>query len=180
MSEEIKEIWIQATGEKEIEEYSEPVRKLYDCITNLQKNYDRIYTENCKLREKHNITDISLLDENYKIQQENERLKEKVDKQYNAIVEKDNMLSNRYGVIEHLSIENKSLKTTIKDLKETGSIIRDFQDFQDYKSRIDKVTNEINRIIEIIQEQPSKDKKDALWILDRLDGLLRIVGGDKE
>lgn len=33
----------------------------------LEENYDRIYNENCKLREEHNITDISLLDENYKL-----------------------------------------------------------------------------------------------------------------
>lgn len=36
---------------------------ILDCITNLQQNYERIYNENCKLREEHNITDISLLDE---------------------------------------------------------------------------------------------------------------------
>ena len=33
----------------------------------LEENYDKIYNENCKLREEHNITDISLLDENYKL-----------------------------------------------------------------------------------------------------------------
>ena len=33
----------------------------------LKENYDKIYNENCKLREEHNITDISLLDENYKL-----------------------------------------------------------------------------------------------------------------
>ena len=34
----------------------------------LEENYDRIYNENCILREKHNINDIGLLDENYKLQ----------------------------------------------------------------------------------------------------------------
>lgn len=38
-----------------------------------KENYDRIYAENCKLREEHNINDISLLDENY-------RLKKGIDK----------------------------------------------------------------------------------------------------
>lgn len=33
----------------------------------LKENYERIYNENCKLREEHNITDINLLDENYKL-----------------------------------------------------------------------------------------------------------------
>lgn len=31
-------------------------------ITNLQENYERIYNENCKLREKQNITDNVLLE----------------------------------------------------------------------------------------------------------------------
>ena len=67
--------------------------KIKDCITNLQQNYERIYNENCKLREQHNITDISILDENYRLQQleqehkkingelreENRRLKELCD-----------------------------------------------------------------------------------------------------
>ena len=79
MNKEIKEIleildgiasgdWIQMLPKE--------ANKLLDYITNLQQNYDRIYNENCKLREEHNITDISLLDENYKLQQENERLKQ--------------------------------------------------------------------------------------------------------
>lgn len=50
------------------------ITNLLDYITNLQRNYDRIYNENCKLREEHSITDINLLDENYKLQQEIERL----------------------------------------------------------------------------------------------------------
>ena len=35
----------------------------------LKENYERIYNENCILREKHNINDIVLLDENYKLKQ---------------------------------------------------------------------------------------------------------------
>ena len=46
----------------------------------LQENYDRIYAENCKLREEHNINDISLLDENY-------RLKKVIDKAIEYILE---------------------------------------------------------------------------------------------
>jgi len=33
----------------------------------LVENYEKIYNENCKLREEHNISDISLLDENEKL-----------------------------------------------------------------------------------------------------------------
>ncbi len=42
----------------------------------LKENYGRIYNENCKLREEHNITDISLLDENYKLKDNWNKLKE--------------------------------------------------------------------------------------------------------
>lgn len=33
----------------------------------LKAEYERIYNENCKLREQHNINDISLLDENNRL-----------------------------------------------------------------------------------------------------------------
>ena len=42
----------------------------------LKENYERIYNENCILKEKHNINDISLLDENYKIKDNWNKLKE--------------------------------------------------------------------------------------------------------
>ena len=35
----------------------------------LKENYERIYNENCILREKHNINDIDLLDENTKLKE---------------------------------------------------------------------------------------------------------------
>lgn len=36
-------------------------------IERLNKEYERIYNENCKLRENHNINDITLLDENERL-----------------------------------------------------------------------------------------------------------------
>ena len=36
-------------------------------LDRLNKEYERIYNENCKLREEHNITDIKLLDENNRL-----------------------------------------------------------------------------------------------------------------
>lgn len=36
-------------------------------IDRLTKEYERIYNENCKLRENHNINDITLLDENERL-----------------------------------------------------------------------------------------------------------------
>ena len=44
------------------------IMKLQQENKELKENYDRIYNENCILREKHNINDIGLLDENYKLQ----------------------------------------------------------------------------------------------------------------
>lgn len=54
----------------------------------LKENYGRIYNENCKLREEHNITDISLLDENYKLKDNWNKLKEwvKMEHREDAIV----------------------------------------------------------------------------------------------
>lgn len=41
----------------------------------LKENYDRIYNENCKLRDNHNITDISLLDKNERLENNWNKLK---------------------------------------------------------------------------------------------------------
>lgn len=51
------------------------------------------------------------------LQQENKQLKEKIDKQYNAIVEKDNMLSNRYGVIEHKQQQLDLYKSVVDEVR---------------------------------------------------------------
>ena len=76
-----------------IEQLLNDNKYLLDCITNLQKNYERIYNENCKLREKHNITDISLLDENNRLQEENEKLK----KELSRIIEIVDLNQYNYG-----------------------------------------------------------------------------------
>ncbi len=46
----------------------------------LKENYEKIYNENCKLRKEHNITDISLLDENYKLKDNWNKLKEYINR----------------------------------------------------------------------------------------------------
>lgn len=46
----------------------------------LKENYDRIYNENCKLREEHNITDISLLDENQQLKKQKDDVVEYIKK----------------------------------------------------------------------------------------------------
>lgn len=55
-------------------------------LDRLNKEYERIYNENCKLREEHNITDIKLLDENERLNNIIEELSKDVDmwnKKYN-------------------------------------------------------------------------------------------------
>lgn len=49
------------------------IKNILRYITNLQKDYERIYNENCKLREQHNINDISLLDELQDYKSRNEK-----------------------------------------------------------------------------------------------------------
>ena len=48
-------------------ELIEEINKKEDEIDRLNKEYERIYNENCKLRENHNINDITLLDENERL-----------------------------------------------------------------------------------------------------------------
>lgn len=72
MNEEIKEILHEldchgVLNGKQDRDLLNYITKLQEEKQKLEKNYDRIYNENCKLREQHNITDISLLDENQKL-----------------------------------------------------------------------------------------------------------------
>ena len=53
----------------QIEVYEQLIEQLQQENQKLKENYERIYNENCILREKHNINDIGLLDENYKLKQ---------------------------------------------------------------------------------------------------------------
>ena len=81
-------------------------------INRLNKEYERIYNENCKLREEHNITDIKLLDEN-------NRLK-------NIIDELEKWLEERtYGMNEiHTykigALEDEVILNKLKALKENN------------------------------------------------------------
>ena len=63
-SKQIKDSYILNLSMVVLDEFE----KLQQENKQLEENYDRIYNENCILREKHNINDIGLLDENYKLQ----------------------------------------------------------------------------------------------------------------
>lgn len=67
---------------KRIIEFKEvTINKLQQENQQLKENYDRIYNENCKLREEHNITDISLLDENQQLKKQKDDAAENIKKQ---------------------------------------------------------------------------------------------------
>lgn len=59
-------------------------------VEQLNKEYERIYNENCKLREEHNITDIKLLDENNRLKNIINELEKWIEehKQYQLISER--------------------------------------------------------------------------------------------
>ena len=72
-------------GEKGNYCYSLPVettKAVIKELNRLNKEYERIYNENCKLREEHNITDIKLLDENERLNNIIEELKWKSIEEY--------------------------------------------------------------------------------------------------
>ena len=73
MEEHMKEfntLVIKAENELYIKELLKRNELLRNENQQLKENYDRIYNENCKLREEHNITDISLLDENQQLKKQ--------------------------------------------------------------------------------------------------------------
>ena len=55
---------------KRIYAQRQEIKRLEKENQQLKEDYDRIYNENCKLREQHNITDISLLDENQQLKKQ--------------------------------------------------------------------------------------------------------------
>lgn len=164
MNDEIKEIletlggiasgdWIQMLPKE--------ADKLLDYITNLQENYERIYNENCKLREQHNIDDISLLDEN-------ERLN-------TNLQEKQHLIDN---IAELIGLEE-------------GSIAEELYDgVKDYKSRIDKTVEyiETHKVSDTItfplmkkeMEQDVKNCFDYEFNQIYKKDLLNILNGDED
>jgi len=81
-------------------------------IDRLNKEYERIYNENCKLREEHNITDIKLLDEN-------NRLKNIIDELESYLEQQWLEWKGDYddGIVA-MAIEDKNVLDKLKALKE--------------------------------------------------------------
>ena len=97
-------------------EIIEEVKQLQQENKQLKENYERLYNENCKLRERHNINDISLLDENYRLENNWNKLKEYINKMHeyflytdiNEIYEQSMKLDNQFPSLFNLSELNAS------------------------------------------------------------------------
>lgn len=102
-------------------------------VEQLNKEYERIYNENCKLRENHNINDITLLDENERLNNIIKELSKDVDmwnkkynEQFNIITELGKWLEERtYGMNEiHTykigALEDEVILDKLKTLKENN------------------------------------------------------------
>ena len=105
------------TKERENKELKSQLKGTTHCFDEeehrkLQENYDRIYAENCKLREEHNINDISLLDENY-------RLKKVIDEAIEYIKE---MTANE---LNYINYKGKTICICGSDFNSGADIILD-------------------------------------------------------
>lgn len=85
--------------------------------------------------------------------------------------------------MKQLQEENKRLLKQLEDVSLDEANIRAdiLLEQQDYKLKNEKAINEVIRILQIILEQPSKDKLDDLWIINKLEGIqILLQGEDKE
>ena len=100
-------------------------------IDRLNKEYERIYNENCKLRENHNINDITLLDENERLNNIIEELSKDVDmwikkynEQFDIITELEKWIEEhkQYQLIsERYIVWEDKLVNKLKELKENNN-----------------------------------------------------------
>ena len=72
------EEWLKCNDFEYDDKYIEQLQKENKI---LKENYERIYNENCILREKHNINDIDLLDENTKLKEVIDKLEKYIEKE---------------------------------------------------------------------------------------------------
>lgn len=96
-----------------LEEKDKEIERLNKKLKEYEKDYDRIYTENCKLRQQHNITDISLLDENYRLNNIIDELKKWLEKL--KIDNQSNINNNHYKFSDWF--ESKLMGTTLYKMK---------------------------------------------------------------
>ena len=144
-----------------------------DCIENLQQenkqlkeNYERIYNENCKLREEHNITDISLLDENQELKQ----------KYLNAVADYETTMFEKEqsnSLVNSCQEEIRRLKKQLESANEQISYLRrsierkedTIIDLQNERipytnEYVDKLLNQQKEFIEYLENKINKIKEE--------------------
>ena len=97
---------------KELQKQDKYFKELQQENKKLEENYDRIYNENCILREKHNINDIGLLDENYKLQKVIDKAIEYIEKCL-----KQTPIENRTKTDDTLDIEYEYILKILKEVE---------------------------------------------------------------
>ena len=172
MTVEIKEILESIKNTEECSLSGKSALFLLDYITNLQQENEKLkynargqvndyfkdkYADEV-LKNADLIKDFELTCyKNYELQQENEFL------------EQEN---------ERLKFENGNLKTNEQINVEVHN--KQLEIIKEYKSRCEKVINAIDILQEIIYQQPTDNKADDMWLLDKLDGFKNILNGSDE
>lgn len=115
------EINYDAFKKKELIEGLATMRDIYFSLKQenkqLKENYERIYNENCKLREEHNITDINLLDENYKLKDNWNKLKE-IAKSQSGFKKRADLKGGLWFEIDELLDKMQELERGISDVED--------------------------------------------------------------
>ena len=108
-------------------------KRLCSEIDRLNKEYERIYNENCKLRENHNINDIILLDENERLNNIIKELSKDVDmwnKKYNEqfnIINKLEEIIN-YEIQEWKDTDDELMKARVQEDKHILEVIEELKE----------------------------------------------------
>lgn len=103
------ELYGQSLYNADLTKAEKKVEQLEKEIDRLNKEYERIYNENCKLRENHNINDITLLDEN-------ERLNRIIDNIFKFMQNKYDNSDLTGFTISFMELQD------LKELKETNNV----------------------------------------------------------
>lgn len=88
--------------------------------------------------------------------------------------------------------ERLTIEEQLEEIKDCGSKFNDVQYYclykydieriipyiEDLQQRIDKAINDILTTFQIISEQPSRNVEEDNYILSRLEGFIKILGGD--
>lgn len=102
--------------------------EIYKRYYKLKEDYEKIYNENCKLIENHSINDVSLLDENVKLQEEIKKIREmnKAKHKYASNME-DKYITEKtknQKAIEYIEHENLVLKDENERLRKENNDLK--------------------------------------------------------